>query len=78
MVNGLQSFIYRPQKLSISIFSEAPRGCDIGMSMELLRIFAWGAPLDGGLELKCGEREIVDKQLSITCHCPEPRKQGSP
>lgn len=77
MANGVQSFVYRPKKFSISIFSEESRGCDIGMSMELLRVFAWGAPLDGGLEMKCGEREVVDEQLSITCHCMERRKQGS-
>jgi len=77
MANGVQSFIYRPKKFHINIFSEAPRGCDIGMSMELLRIFAWGAPLDGGLEMKCGEREVVDEQLSITCHCLERQGKGA-
>lgn len=77
MAGGVRFFIDRPRKFHINIFSEAPLGCDVGMSRQLRGLFSWGIFLDGGLEMKCGEREVVDEHLSISCHCSERRKQGS-
>ena len=66
------------RRVFISVYADNPRGCDIGLAIQQMRVFAWGAPIDGGAKLQCGEQAQIDDYLRISCHCLERPEHSRP
>lgn len=72
MAGGVQFFWTKPKRFSITVYSEAPRGCELKLAMQERGIFSWGVPLHGGNPMRCGELADIDESLSVSCQCAAP------